>query len=124
MAMTPESRPGNDEASSRLRPQPVARRPIPRSDGSGRGRRTVSPADDLIDGQPLLDVAGAAACLGVTEAFVRRLVLERRVGYYKVGKFVRFRPTDLDAFVDSGRREPQPVELPHNRLRQRHRFAR
>jgi excisionase family DNA binding protein len=54
----------------------------------------------------LLDVAGAASHLGVSEAFVRRLVLERRVRYFKVGKFVRFRPTDLDAFVEAGRRDP------------------
>ena len=54
----------------------------------------------------LLDVAGAAVHLGVSEAFVRRLVLERRVRYFKVGKFVRFRPPDLDAFVEAGRCEP------------------
>ncbi len=54
----------------------------------------------------LLDVAGAAAYLGVTEAFIRRLVLEKRIRYYKLGKFVRFRPADLDAFVDAGRHDP------------------
>ncbi len=58
------------------------------------------------EGNGLLDVVGAAAHLGVSEAFVRRLVLERRVRYFKVGKFVRFRPTDLDAFVEAGRRDP------------------
>jgi excisionase family DNA binding protein len=54
----------------------------------------------------LLDVAGAARYLGVTVVFVRRLVLERRLRYYKLGKFVRFRTEDLDAFVESGRVEP------------------
>lgn len=54
----------------------------------------------------LLDVADAARHLGVTEPFVRRLVLERRVRYYKLGKFVRFRAPDLDAFVEAGRRDP------------------
>ncbi|HEX8771087.1 MAG TPA: helix-turn-helix domain-containing protein [Acidimicrobiales bacterium] len=39
----------------------------------------------------LVDVAGAAAHLGVSTTFIRRLVLEKRVRYYKVGKFVRFR---------------------------------
>ncbi len=58
------------------------------------------------EGNVLLDVAGAAAHLGVSEAFVRRLVLERRVRYFKVGKFVRFRPSDLDAFVEAGRHDP------------------
>ena len=54
----------------------------------------------------MLDVADAAAYLGVTEAFVRRLVLERRVRYFKLGKFVRFRTDDLDAFIEAGRHEP------------------
>jgi excisionase family DNA binding protein len=61
----------------------------------------------------LLDIAGAAAHLGVSEAFVRRLVLERRVRYYKVGKFVRFRPGDLDAFVEAGRRDPVEPRVHH-----------
>ena len=60
----------------------------------------------LIHDSDLLDVAGAATYLRVTEAFVRRLVLERRVRYYKLGKFVRFRPADLDAFIEAGRHEP------------------
>lgn len=54
----------------------------------------------------MLDVGGAAAYLAVTEAFVRRLVLERRVRYFKLGKFVRFRTDDLDAFIEAGRHEP------------------
>ena len=58
------------------------------------------------EGNVLFDVAGAADYLGVSEVFVRRLVLERRVRYYKVGKFVRFRPVDLDAFVEAGHRDP------------------
>ncbi len=59
-----------------------------------------------VEGNALLDVTGAAAYLGVTEAFVRRLVLEKRIRYFKVGKFVRFRPVDLDAFVEAGRQDP------------------
>ena len=70
----------------------------------------------------LLDVAGAAAYLGVSEAFVRRLVLEKRVRYYKVGKFVRFRAGDLDAFVDAGRIDPADLRVrtsPPRRVRAR-----
>jgi excisionase family DNA binding protein len=67
----------------------------------------------------LLDVAAAAAYLGVSEAFVRRLVLERRVRYYKVGKFVRFRPFDLDAFVEAGRRDPVEPWVPVGSPRRR-----
>lgn len=49
------------------------------------------------DAAPWLDVAGGAKRLDVTERFIRRLVAERRVRFYKVGRFVRFRPEDLDA---------------------------
>lgn len=59
------------------------------------------------DADGLLDIAAAAAYLGVNETFIRRLVLERRVRYYKVGKFVRFLPADLQAFVLAGRVDPQ-----------------
>lgn len=65
------------------------------------------PANDA----QLLDIAGAASHLGVSEAFIRRIVLEKRVRYYKVGKFVRFRAADLDAFVDAGRTEPVPQRV-------------
>lgn len=75
----------------------------PAAPAGGEGAGTAVTPDE---GNGLLDVAGAATYLGVTQAFVRRLVLERRVRYYKLGKFVRFRPPDLDAFVEAGRREP------------------
>lgn len=68
-------------------------------------------AQPLDGAAALLDVAAAAAHLGVSEAFVRRLVLEKRVRYYKVGKFVRFRPADLEAFVDAGRIDPAEVRV-------------
>ncbi len=64
-----------------------------------------------VEGNALLDVAGAAAYLGVTDAFVRRLVLEKRVRYFKVGKFVRFRAGDLDAFVEAGRQDPVGMRI-------------
>ena len=50
-----------------------------------------------------LDVGGAAAYLGITERFVRRLVEQRRVAFLKVGRLVRFRTCDLDAYLDSCR---------------------
>lgn len=53
-----------------------------------------------------LDVAEAARHLGTSERFVRRLVQERRIRFRKVGRFVRFTRTDLDAFADAGTVEP------------------
>jgi excisionase family DNA binding protein len=37
--------------------------------------------------------------------FVRRLVLERRIAYIKVGRHVRITETDLAGFVAAGRIE-------------------
>lgn len=72
---------------------------------------SVSDARAAERGAELIDVADAARYLGITEAFVRRLVLERRIRYYKLGKFVRFRAEDLDAFVERGRVEPNVRRL-------------
>lgn len=55
-----------------------------------------------------LDIAHAAAYLGVSERWVRRAVAERRVRHYKVGKLLRFDPRDLDAFLAEGVREAVP----------------
>ena len=52
---------------------------------------------------PLLTVAQAGEYLGTGERFVRRLITERRIGYVKVGKYVRLERATLDAFVDAGR---------------------
>lgn len=38
-----------------------------------------------VEGNALLDVAAAAAYLGVSDVFIRRLALEGRVRYFKVG---------------------------------------
>jgi excisionase family DNA binding protein len=51
----------------------------------------------------LLTVEEAAARLGTSMRFVRRLVFERRIAYVKVGRHVRIAPTDLDAFIAAGR---------------------
>jgi excisionase family DNA binding protein len=58
---------------------------------------------NVLAGIWLLDVAGAAAYLGVTESFIRSLVFQKRIRSYEVAKFVRFRIADLDAFVVAGR---------------------
>lgn len=59
----------------------------------------------LAHGQVLFDVAEAASYLGVKERLIRRLVAQRRVAYVKVGRFVRFKRADLDAYVAEHRHE-------------------
>ncbi len=54
----------------------------------------------------LLDVLDLAARLGVTERFIRRLVHERRIPFYKVGHLVRFDAADVDQWLARGRVEP------------------
>jgi excisionase family DNA binding protein len=68
-------------------------------------------ASDQSAAHQFLDIAGAAAHLDVSEAFIRRIVFEKRVRYYKVGKFVRFRTVDLDAFINQGRVDPRDVRV-------------
>lgn len=54
----------------------------------------------------LLTIDEAAAQLGVGIRFLRRLVAERRIRFYKIGKHVRFLSTDLADFIAAGAVEP------------------
>lgn len=56
---------------------------------------------------PLIDISAAADYLGVSERFMRRLVEERRIPYFKVGKFIRFSVEDLDDFLVAARITPR-----------------
>ena len=53
----------------------------------------------------LLGVRELAAVLGTNERFVRRLVAERRLPFHKVGKYVRFDPRDIEAWLSEHRVE-------------------
>jgi excisionase family DNA binding protein len=51
----------------------------------------------------LLDSSQIAGMLGITERHVRRLVLERRIPFAKVGRFVRFDPHDIEQWVQAAK---------------------
>ena len=51
----------------------------------------------------LLDSQQIARMLGITERHVRRLVLERRIPFAKVGRFVRFDPHDIERWVQAAK---------------------
>lgn len=53
-----------------------------------------------------LNVEEAAEYLNQKVRFIRRLVAERRVVYYKHGAHVRFKIEDLEGFAQAGRIEP------------------
>ncbi len=51
----------------------------------------------------LLRASEIAGMLGITERHVRRLVLEKRIPYAKVGRFVRFDPRDIEQWVQAAK---------------------
>jgi excisionase family DNA binding protein len=51
----------------------------------------------------LLDGAEVATVLRTTPRHVRRLVEERRIPFVKVGRFIRFDPDDVEAWLISCR---------------------
>jgi excisionase family DNA binding protein len=67
------------------------------SNPSRRGARRV----------PLLDIEEVASWLGVEAGFVRRLIAQRRIPFFKIGKYVRFDPEDLAAWIDRQRIGPE-----------------
>jgi excisionase family DNA binding protein len=54
----------------------------------------------------LLGFDAVAEWLGVEVVFVRRLVAERRIPFVKIGKFVRFDPAEISAWIDGQRVKP------------------
>ena len=62
----------------------------------------------------LLDVEEAATHLGTPVRFIRRLIAERRIRFYKIGRYVRIDRRDLEAFVASGRIEPSVGAQPQS----------
>jgi excisionase family DNA binding protein len=63
----------------------------------------------------LLDIIDLASRLGVTERFIRRLIHERRIPYYKVGHLVRFDAADIDRWLALHRIEPPQQTRPPRR---------
>lgn len=53
----------------------------------------------------LLTVEQAAARLGTTDRFIRRLRTERRIPVLKLGKHIRIDSDDLDAYILASRQE-------------------
>lgn len=53
----------------------------------------------------MMRVEKAAKYLGVSTEFIYRQVMAGRLAHYKVGKYLEFTTSDLDAFRESRRRE-------------------
>ncbi len=59
-------------------------------------RRSATPPSSSGD---LLTVEQAADYLNITDHFMRRLIRERRIPFLKVGRLVRLRRADIDAYL-------------------------
>jgi excisionase family DNA binding protein len=77
--------------------------------GAVRAKEVTMPDPDSASGRRLprlLDIAGVAEHLAVSERHVRRLVAERRIPYVKWGHLLRFDPDEIAEWLDGGRRRP------------------
>ncbi|GGM69336.1 DNA-binding protein [Longimycelium tulufanense] len=61
-------------------------------------------------------VEEAAAYLNTSVRFVRRLISERRITFYKLGRHVRLKREDLEAFVQAGKVEAVTVRWQAGRV--------
>lgn len=48
----------------------------------------------------LLTYREVAAWLSISESYVRRLVMHRKIPIVKIGRSVRFRPTDIEQWIE------------------------
>jgi excisionase family DNA binding protein len=71
----------------------------------------------VITAPQLLTIEAAAAHIGMSPRYVRRLIAERRIVFYRLGRAVRIDPADLAAHVHSGRVEPITETTVWNHLR-------
>lgn len=68
-------------------------------------KSTITRAMPATDDEGLHDVDYAAAFLKTTPRHVRRLTTERRLAFVKVGKFTRYRTSDLVEYIERQRVE-------------------
>jgi excisionase family DNA binding protein len=68
---------------------------------------SVNPAKPTpLEDKFILTSEEAAEFLGVSLRTIRYWVATRRIPYFHLGRFIRFKPADLTAFLESGRVEP------------------
>src|SRR4029434_2251433 len=87
---------------SNLRRSPMSP-PIAATDPRTKGAAVSNPD---FERPSLVDVAGAAAYLGTSIRFLRRLIAARRSAFHPVGRLVRLDVSDLRQYLDVNRVEP------------------
>jgi excisionase family DNA binding protein len=69
----------------------------PAQNGSNPRRSGVAPRSAL------LGIDELAHWLGVETGFVRRLIAQRKIPFLKIGKYIRFDPEEIAAWMDGQR---------------------
>lgn len=59
------------------------------------------------DSEQWLTAQQAADRMAVSLRFIRRLTSERRIPFTRIGRHVRIKATDVDAFMAAGKVEPE-----------------
>src|SRR5512132_1129942 len=68
--------------------------------GAAQSPASVADVAEVAARERYLNPDEAAEYLNVSVGFIRRMASERRVRHYRLGKFIRFDPADLDAFAE------------------------
>jgi len=63
------------------------------------------PATAIASGDPLLDIDAISRRASIPMRMARRLVAERRLPVVKIGRYVRVRASDLEAYLDANTQE-------------------
>jgi excisionase family DNA binding protein len=96
----------NQEASGTVSPSYSAALPAPPASPHEKWREVKSHASQSAaeNRDPLLTVDEFARELRVTQACVRKWILERKIAVVKIGRLVRIRSSELRRIVDEGSR--------------------
>lgn len=59
------------------------------------------------DKDGLLKIPQVAKKLGVTNSWIRSSIFKGTIPYYKIGRLIRFKTSELDLWIESTKREVQ-----------------
>ncbi len=58
--------------------------------------------------EKLLNISQAAEMLGIKPVTLRLWISLKKIPYYKIGKCIKFKPSEIEAFINATRVEPGP----------------
>ncbi len=62
----------------------------------------------VVEASKLLDMNGASAMLGLRKSALYALVMRKQITHLKFGRLTRFRPEDIQAFINKNLVEVRP----------------